>query len=514
MKRYFLFLAVFAISISSISADELMENLKDASEQVAHDLNEFLSDDTLYSGAIKLGSKPVVMGDLFSDLLANRLLMSSGFEGSVIKGHSPGENRLADADWVLSGSLYKTGANYFLSMYLNDSVGLQKWGWEFLIPVEGSDSLLEPSAMAIAFGGDIYEPNNSSSSAVELNPDPEVEMTGLEIGESGDEDWFYIDIDQISTETSTYLLSAYTQGGLDTYMELYSPSSSTSSVVENDDGDDGNARISYVITETGRWYINVRGYSTDETGDYSLVVSMEMREPGPGEPDNDMENASILEVDGAELSRSADYGDDYDYFKIILNSSIPEDKALVLQTYSDLDLTMTFLDSYDTEVVSNDDSGQDGNPMIMLPAQHEGTWYVAVYPYDDENIGSYTIRAFLIDVEKDEYENDDSMESSSLIEVNGPEQIRTFMPANEEDWIKFTADETKEYMIKTTGPIDTKLTLYDRRGEYLYEDDDSGNDNNALISETLNEGIYYIQVTQYESDGNVEDEYSISVRKF
>ena len=514
MKRIIIFLVIAVLSINFIYADELMENLKNASDQVAQDLSSLINEENLFAGSITFENRPVIMGDLFSDLLANRLLDNSRFKGSIIKGYSPGTFRISDADWILSGSLYKAGSTYFLSMYLNDSEGKQKKGWEFLIPADGTDSLLEPSQMAMSFGGDIYEPNDSSNTAVELTPDPMIELTNLEIGEMGDEDWYFVDINQVSSGTSMYILSAYTQGGVDTYMEVYSPDDTSYPVTENDDGDDSNAMINYAVTQTGRWYIKVRGYSSEDTGNYGLTVSLEMREAGPGEPDNSMDDASVLRIEGNELRRSMDYGDDYDYFRISIDRVIPEGKALVIQTYSGLDLSMTLLDEYDNEIMTNDDSGDDGNPQIMLPEHGAGTWYAVVYPYDSSNLGNYTIRAYLIDIVKDEYENDNSMEEARLYEANDPPQERTFMPANEEDWIKLVVNQRGEYIIKTTGPMDTYLTLYDRYGEFVYEDDDSGNDNNALISEMLDEGVYYIQVTQYEGDGNVEDSYFLSVRRY
>lgn len=512
MKRILL-LAAFALSLNFLSADELMENLKSASDQVAEDLSLLLNEDTLFSGAISFENRPVILGDLFSDLLANRLLDNSRFKGNIVKGYSPGSFRISDAEMLFSGSLYQTGTNYFLSLYLNDFEGRQKKGWEFLIPAEGMESLLESSQMAIAIGGDIYEPNDSVSSAYGLTPDPSIELENLRIGEPGDEDWFYIDIDQLGNDSTIFLLTAFTTGGLDTYMELYSPDNTSYSIVENDDGDDSNAKINFALNATGRWFLKVRAYSSDETGDYGLFTSLDMREAGPGEPDNSVEEATVLELGNAEISRTIDYGDDYDYYKITTDEPMSENQVLVVQTYSHLDLKMTLLDSYENEILSNDDSGLDSNPQIMIPSQEAGVWYAVVYPYAEEDTGSYTIKIYVMDIVKDDYESDDTMEDASEIEIDGEAQERTFMPSTDEDWVQFIVEESGDYIIKTEGSIDTYLSLYDSNGELVLEDDDSGEDNNAFIGESLSEGTYYILVSQYNRDGNTDESYRLSVSK-
>jgi len=503
---------LFFILLPTLGADEMMANLQDASSQVSADIVRLTGEDVVYFGQVSFEGRPVVLGDLMSDLVANRLLDNSRFRGNVVKGYTGSPIRLTEVDWTVSGSLYKTGSSYFLSLYLNDNSGLQKKGWEFLLPADSVEALLEPSRMAAFMGSDMYEPNDSSSTAFLLEPSPFVELEDLELGESGDEDWFCIDVDQLTDNSLMSILSLNTTGNLDTYLELYAPSDTSYPVVENDDGSNSsNASITYPLTETGRWYFKVRGYSSDETGDYGLSVRLETREPGPGEPDDSMDQASVLEIEGDEIRRSMDYGEDYDYFAITLNRDLPDDKALVVETSSGMDLTMTFLDEYESEVMTDDDSGMDSNPKLVLPGLAAGTWYAVVYPYDSDNTGSYTIRAYLKDVVRDEYENDNTMEEASEIEISGYEQVRTFMPADEEDWVRFEVRQSGEYMMKTTGPIDTYLTLYSESGDYLMDDDDSGYDGNAQIEIRLEPGTYYLQVTQYEGGGNSEDSYSLIV---
>lgn len=513
MKKVFVIFLLFMF-LGTLGADELLENLRDASSQVSVDIPSIVLDGTVLSGAITFENRPILLGNLFSDLLSNRLIENPRFNGRIVKGYEPGSFRVSDADWILSGSLYKSGTGYFLSLYLNDATGVQKKGWEFLLPSVGIDGFLRLSQMAGVMGEDTYEPNDSMSQAAEISPAPNIEMDNLQIGEAGDEDWFVFDVAEGGRDNEIYLLTAYTTGNVDTYLEVYAPSNTTNPVVENDDGSDNNASLSYALDETGRWYIKVRGYSSEDTGDYGLFIGMELREAGPGEPDGTMEQATDLSIEGDEIQRVMEYVEDYDYFRITMDRDLPPNKALVIETSSSLDLTMTLLDENGNEIITNDDSGTDSNPMIMMPGLDAGTRFVAVYPYDSDNLGDYTIRAYYKEVIRDRYEDDNTMEKAGEIEINGAPQVRTFIPANEEDWVRFTVDEASDFIMKTTGAIDTKITLYDSSGEYIYEDDDGGNDKNALISERLEPGVYFLQVTQYEGDGNIEENYSLSVRKY
>lgn len=512
---YLLSASLFLIlNCSALCADELLDNLRDTSEKVARDIVSIVGEGNLYSGTITFENRAIVMGDLFSDLLSNRLLENSRFRGSVFKAYSPGAFRLSDANWILSGSLYRMESSYFLSLYLFDNAGKQKKGWELLLPAEGTDVLLGVSQGAVSMGGDIYEPNDDIQSAVELTPEPSMELNDLTLGDTDDEDWFYIDLDPLDDESLAYILTVNTTGGLDTYLEIYSPDDTSYPVAQNDDGYDNNAGINFAIYEPGRWYIKVRGYSGD-SGDYGLTVSLNMGTRGPGEPDDSRADAAALEIEKDELQRSIDFSEDYDYFKITLDQDLPDDKVLVVQTYSGMDIVMTLIDEYDNEVMTDDDSGDDDNPKVMVSGLTAGTWYAVVYPHDSDNIGgSYTIRAYLMDIEKDDFENDNTMEDAKDIEIDGPPQERFFILNDIEDWVRIVVDEPGDFIIRTSGPTDTYMTLYDHYGDYIYEDDDSGNDSNAQIFEHLDEGVYYLQVIQYSGSENVKSIYSLSVRRF
>jgi len=59
----------------------------------------------------------------------------------------------------------------------------------------------------------------------------------------------------------------------------------------------------------------------------------------------------------------------------------------------------------------------------------------------------------------------------------------------------FKPEATKKYTIQTVGQLDTVMVLSEKIGtelKYVAGDDNSGTDNNALISATLSKGKTYI----------------------
>jgi hypothetical protein len=85
-----------------------------------------------------------------------------------------------------------------------------------------------------------------------------------------------------SRELHTYLFQGLagqsvileTHGNLDLTMALYSPAGSMLSA--NDDGGvNGNSRITWNLAESGTYHVEVEGYSSSETGPYSISLDVQ-----------------------------------------------------------------------------------------------------------------------------------------------------------------------------------------------------------------------------------------------
>lgn len=86
------------------------------------------------------------------------------------------------------------------------------------------------------------------------------------INDGNDEDYFEVYL------SSTGTFTVYTTGSTDTYGYLYNSSGNV--LASNDDSGTGsNFKIEEFIFSTGTYYIKVKGYSSSDTGSYTLVTS-------------------------------------------------------------------------------------------------------------------------------------------------------------------------------------------------------------------------------------------------
>lgn len=507
MRRVVISVLLLSIVSAFVVADTAMNGLFDAADAVSDDLVRMLDEPgDLLLGSVEFGPGAVRMGDLLADLVANRLAGRPGYRPRIINRAVSPSYRPSDADWVLSGSLFRSGAAYLITLQLIDTTtAAQIKGWEFAISSTGSEDLMTPSAVTgLEFEWDRYEPNDTYAAAatVEL-PFYEEELS---FHAANDSDWFALEI--TPSQEKVLFLTARTFGELDTYMELYSPGDTAYPVAENDDDQDSNAVIRFPLTEAGVWHLRVKGYDESITGPYGLEIDVAEGHLGPGEPNESPSAAIPIAPNGNKARQRVDYPGDEDWFVIDLSRSLGAEEALIVETFGDLDLLLTVLDENENYLIEDDDSGNDSNPMAMLPGLAAGRYYAIVSPYEIGYEGPYEISASVVRVIRDAFEPDDRMEDASDITVDGPVQERTFVPGTDEDWARFTVRSPGIYVIETQGPLDTYIVLYNGNGEVITENDDF-DDANAKILVELDQGRYYVQVTSY--NGSVRESYRLSV---
>ncbi len=430
---------------------------------------------------------------------------------SLDAGNVREEDFKAKADFILIGESFQTSGTLHLLFQiidvksetiiggLEDALILDQWLFDLL-------EIGAPDVVRGDVGPDSFEPD-SVDAPLAISPDDIV--TDRTIGPPGDRDWYVLE--PVGFE-GKMIIEIYTTGETDTYIEAYGPEDPTVLLEENDDNVDSNAMVR-ILAESGQTvWISVRGYDETVSGYYDLHIESAMFDGDPYEPDDAIEQANRLNLGGDPVSSYILPATDEDWYFIDITQVPGDNTILSIETFGALD---TFLDLYDEDgiqILSNDDSGEDDNARVDMFLETPGRFYVKVTHYDGTDQGEYAIAADFASAAPDQYESDDSRNEAKPITF-GESQQKNFTPSDDQDWVTFELDETSTVMIGTTGDADTYLKLFDRIGNMVAEDDDSGNDYNAFIERLLQRGQYFVRVHQVEIDSSFGAEYRIQIEK-
>jgi len=170
---------------------------------------------------------------------------------------------------------------------------------------------------------------------------------------------------------------------------------------------------------------------------------------------------------------------------------------LTVETTGSVD---TYLEAYDASrklIDEDDDGGDNGNAKLDLFVESGKTYLFLLRGYDENETGPYSIRALFEATPADA----GNTQRSRAVQLNHGDSTPVFFRSSSESrWYKYDLSHPKNLlMIWTEGNTDTCLKLYDSQGNSVAEDDDSGDDGNAMLSERLDPGTYYIEVTLYDS---------------
>jgi len=167
---------------------------------------------------------------------------------------------------------------------------------------------------------------------------------------------------------------------------------------------------------------------------------------------------------------------------------------LTVETTGSVD---TYLEAYDTSgnLIDENDDWSDYNARLDIFVESGKTYLFKLRGYDEDATGPYSIRALFETASAD----DGNTVRSMAVLLQQDDLIPVFIRASSESrWYRYNLTQQKNLLIiQTTGSSDTYLKLYDSQGRLISEDDDSGVDNNALLSEKLGPGTYYIEITLY-----------------
>ena len=265
----------------------------------------------------------------------------------------------------------------------------------------------------------------------------------------------------VAPEDGIYVLESLGSGDTTAYL-----CDERGNVLDSDDdsGEGNNFLIRSELVGRRTYTCQISYYHSTEMGSIEFSLSKEVSEGSL--------EAKIARADTCQRLR---FVPDYDGLYVFTSSGTSDTRAYLYDSAGD-------------EIASDDDGGNDGNFRIAYQLTAG-----CVYYYDVRYWNSYLTGTISLSLTRGD--NPTSMDiepgsiSAMIADPGGSQRLR------------FVPDEDGTYVLRSSGSDDTKVCLYDEAGNKLASDDDSGEDNNFLISYELEAGrTYYYDVSYWFSD--------------
>jgi hypothetical protein len=224
---------------------------------------------------------------------------------------------------------------------------------------------------ALDIKADSGEPDDSRSQAGTFSTARQ--PLDLTLFPGGDQDWFRIDFASFQYRAGE-VLSLYTSGDIDTYIELYQ---GDLLLAENDDSEGSeNARVTFLPERGKEYYVKIRGYDEAVVGEYALCAETASVEFDQYEPNNTAAQATAVSINQTLSGNAlADY-DTVDWFTF----SVTQPGTYAAGTTGGMDTVITLYDDRGREIGDDDDSGTNENALVEIDLER-GTYKARVSLY-------------------------------------------------------------------------------------------------------------------------------------
>jgi hypothetical protein len=260
-------------------------------------------------------------------------------------------------------------------------------------------------------------------------------------------------------------------------------------LLQDDDGGEGlNSWFEYQAATAGTYFIEVRGFTDDSAGRYSLSIT-------PGEVGTSPDTAEIITANGDGRSSTIGANDDADWFAIDLVEGRPY--RFYLDGAGDDALADPYLTLFDAEghqVAADDDGGAGLNAYLSFTSVTGGTYYAAASSYGSSGTGRYGLRVVDTDVPGNP-NTDENLDATS------DDRVSRIDLAGDLDNYRVELEAGVHYLIEVVRNGDDALgdpflSILDGEGQSVTTDDDSGDGRNARLRFTPEAaGTYFIQAS-------------------
>jgi hypothetical protein len=121
---------------------------------------------------------------------------------------------------------------------------------------------------------------------------------------------------------------------------------------------------------------------------------------------------------------------------------------------------------------------------------------LCVEGYDDDEAGPYR---FMVSFESIRDVGEPNNVVSQATSFRPDSRITGyFLDQDDVDWYRVTVAAAGSLKVYTEGTMDTIILMYDANNELIAEDDDSGDNGNALVSAGVTPGTVFVRVSSYD----------------
>jgi hypothetical protein len=208
----------------------------------------------------------------------------------------------------------------------------------------------------------------------------------------------------------------------------------------------------------------------------------------PYEPDS-RERPVAVQM-GTWFSRALHRGD-ADWFALRPVSN----GLLVAVTGGDTDTVVTLYRG-DEAAAYNDDNGDAITSLLEYPVLAGVDYTLCVEGYDEDEAGPYRFMASFESIRDVGEPNNVASQATSF--RPGGRLMGYLLDPDDVDWYRVTVAAAGTLRVYTEGTMDTVLLMYDANDTLLAEDDDGGDNENALVSAAVTPGTVFVRVSAYD----------------
>ena len=232
---------------------------------------------------------------------------------------------------------------------------------------------------------------------------------------------------------------------------------------------------------------------------YSLTLSSDTGLTDNYEPDNRCADARDISTDETRQTHLFQAPNDQDWIKFSINAG---ESFIVIadNTGTGVNPIVTLFESC-TQVPANNSLAFAAQQVATSTAT-DRTYYARLTNQTGTNFGAnahYDIRVSASACLPDSTEDDDTADQAKTMAVGAPATSHNFCPASDEDWVAFSAEAGKTYVLRTTNlafAADTLLQLYDSDKTTLIHENDDFNYVSAsrIVWEATRTDTYYARI--------------------